>query len=133
MLFYAKTLAEIRAFDIESAAFRASSKFAGKASRATFAVDEGFRACKSTSGRKEKKKKGKRGGIYVYNRNSGVSRGETAARKGEERVWLATAKLAENRGEFTSVHTALATMRNIIKARRDERYWNVSRRGTNGK
>lgn len=53
--------------------------------------------------------------------------------RGEERVWLAATKLAENRGEFTSVHTALATMRNIIKARRDERYWNVSRRGTNGK
>lgn len=53
-------------------------------------------------------------------------------RREEERVWLAAAKLAENRSEFTSMHTALTTMRNIIKARRDERYWSV-RRNTNGK
>lgn len=85
------------------------------------------RARKSTSHEK------KRGGIHVYNWNSGVSRGDFAAKKGEERVWLAAAKLAENRGEFTSMHTTLATMRNIIKARRDERYWSVSKRDTNGK
>lgn len=37
-----KTLVEIGALDIESAAFRASSKFAGKTSRATFAAGERF-------------------------------------------------------------------------------------------
>lgn len=58
-------------------------------------------------------------------------------RQGRERrayrVWLVAAKLAENRGEFTNVHTALTTMRNIIKALWDGRYWSISRQNPNGK
>lgn len=75
--------------------------------------------CKLTLNEKKKD-------IYFYNRNNGVSCGDSVVRKREESVWLVAAKLAENRGEFTSVHTALATMRNIIKALRDERYWSVN-------
>lgn len=101
------------------------SKFVRKTSRTTFVASERF-VCVNRRWTKKKD-------IYFYNRNNGVSRGDFAVRKREESVWLVAAKLAENRGEFTSVHTALSTMRNIIKALRDERYWSVSRQDTNGK